>query len=267
MGFGCRMCWKEGFMKISKAFTLIELLVVIAIIALLLAILIPALGRAKEAGKRAVCLSSLKQLGMAFVLYAGDNDDKIVSSDVGVPGFSPTWVNKVWASGWSTGAQLPEYEQIDGIKSGALWDYANTIDIYNCPTGYRGEMLTYAMVISMNGRSVDGSPSFKKLSQIRSTSERLVFIDEGLATPNAWATKYALAQWWDMPGTRHSDGNTFSFADGHSTYRKWVGKETRDLGKGDPRVWIGLFTPTTAEGIEDVQWAQRGQWGKLGYTP
>jgi len=60
----------------KKGFTLIELLVVIAIIALLLAILMPALKKAKEQGQRAVCKSNLKNYSLAIFMYTGDNDDK-----------------------------------------------------------------------------------------------------------------------------------------------------------------------------------------------
>ena len=65
-------------MKRTNGFTLIELLVVIAIIAILMAILIPTLNRAREQGKRAVCLSNLKQMMLAWMMYADDNDDKVV---------------------------------------------------------------------------------------------------------------------------------------------------------------------------------------------
>ena len=252
--------------KPIHGFTLIELLVVIAIIALLLSIILPSLARVKESSKRIVCLSNLRQLGIAFTMYANDNDGEIISGDVDVKPFGPPWwVNNICAPDWGTGGQLPEQDQIAAIESGALFSYVGTVDMYQCPVGYEGEMLTYAMVISMNGRTVEGSPSYKKITEINLPSSRLVFIDEGLATPNAWATWYTRPQWWDMPGTRHSDGNTFAFADGHSEYHKWVGDETRELGQNDPRVWVGDYRPTTEGGIEDVQWAQRAMWGKLGY--
>src|SRR4030042_942704 len=66
--------------RVAGAFTLIELLVVIAIIALLMAILLPALGRAREQGKRAVCLHNLGQLMVAWNMYADDNAEKIVGT-------------------------------------------------------------------------------------------------------------------------------------------------------------------------------------------
>ena len=66
-----------------RGFTLIELLVVIAIIAILMAILMPALKRAREQGQRAACLSNLKNLTLAWIMYADDNSDRIVNGDSG----------------------------------------------------------------------------------------------------------------------------------------------------------------------------------------
>jgi len=73
----------------QRGFTLIELLVVIAIIALLMAVLMPALNRAREQGKRGVCLNNLKQLTLGWILYADDNDDRIVEANTGR---SDAWV-------------------------------------------------------------------------------------------------------------------------------------------------------------------------------
>lgn len=254
----------------KQGFTLIELLVVIAIIALLMAILMPALQRAREQGQRAGCLGNLKQFGLAWILYADDNDDKLVSSEAGgtwKSQFGEPWVGVTWASGWNQGGQLSEADQIKGIKAGALWPYVKEVDLYKCPAGYRGELMTYAMMIACNGRSVDGSPVFKKRMLIPQPAERLIFIDEGLSSPDAYSTRYIEPKWWDQPVTRHGDGTTFTYADGRAEYHKWKGIETIKLGRDHVRTWSGLFTPATDEGKQDVQWVQRGIWGKLGYKP
>jgi len=76
-----------------RGFTLIELLVVIAIIAILMAILMPTLNRAREQGKRAVCLGNLKQLSLSWITYADDNDDRIVNGAAGHAG-TPTAMDR-----------------------------------------------------------------------------------------------------------------------------------------------------------------------------
>jgi prepilin-type N-terminal cleavage/methylation domain-containing protein len=187
-----------------KAFTLIELLVVIAIIAVLMAILMPALQRAREQGKRAACLSNLKQLTLAWILYADENDDRIVSGDGGVThtynGIAENpWVGRCWHSDYRNGAQLPVEQQKAEIRSGAMWPYCENEGLYACPTGLRGEMVTYAAMDSMNGHPLPQDPKgrgpadvirrliIKKRMQIRSPSKRIVFIDEGWVTPDSYA--------------------------------------------------------------------------------
>ena len=82
-------------MKENKGFTLIELLVVIAIIAVLMGILMPTLKRAREQGKRMVCQSNLKQLALATILYADENDDRLPSSEAGMDAYPHQWVRRV----------------------------------------------------------------------------------------------------------------------------------------------------------------------------
>ena len=81
---------------------MIELLVVIAIIAVLMAILMPALNRAREQGKRAACLSNVKQMGLAWIMYADDNDGKIVSGNTSLGGHNKDGTCWVYWPGQST---------------------------------------------------------------------------------------------------------------------------------------------------------------------
>lgn len=284
-------------------FTLIELLVVIAIIAILMSILFPVLQRAREQGKRVVSLNQLKQQTFAWILYADDNDDLIVSGDAGYVHYSSDglpeqpWVGRCWHSNYRDGAQLDPELQEERIKEGALFPYCKDIKLYRCPTGRRGELLTYNIMDSMNGHPnyrSDGTfdaagrgPEatirrllIKRRTQIKHIHERIVFINEGFPTPDSFAVHYDSELWWDDPPVRHGDGTTVSFVDGHSDLHKWRGAWTIALGKetnfdhdnvsrgpGDA-LPSGRIIPATVEDYEDLYWIQKGCWGELGgYTP
>jgi len=247
-----------------RAFTLIELLVVIAVIAVLMAILMPALQRAREQGKRAVCLSNVKQFGLAWVMYADENDQKIVNACT-VPGTEghagadtePCWL--YFENDWT------EEERIGGIQKGALWPYVGQLKIYKCPTGMRGEVNTYAIVDCMNGamRSIPGIPSgtyILRRTQIKRPGERMVFVDEGKTSTQSWTICYDQAAWWDAPPVRHGEGTNFSFADGHAEYWKWQDKRTIKYANGASEYGALPDNP-------DIQRIQRAAWGKLGYEP
>ena len=108
----------------ARAFTLIELLVVIAIIAILMAILLPSLNRAREQGKRAACENNHKQLMLSWSLYADDNRDRIVCGDAGEygqPAGEKYWVLRDYV------ATLTRKQKEDAIKAGALWPYTKTL--------------------------------------------------------------------------------------------------------------------------------------------
>ena len=246
----------------TAAFTLIELLVVIAIIAILMAILMPALNRAREQGKRAACLNNLGQLTLAWIMYADENDDKVVHANTGR---DDAWVR------WSRGDS--EQERIDGITSGLLYRYCSDVKLYKCPTGVRGEIVTYTIVDAMNG--YDGIPGTKDLMiyrriQIKRPNERAVFLDEGLLSPNSWTIWYDQERWWDQITARHGDGTNLSFADGHSEYWKWKDPRTIEIAKMDNGYWQGTGRHadiSTSTGNPDLHKVQRAAWGKLGYTP
>jgi prepilin-type N-terminal cleavage/methylation domain-containing protein/prepilin-type processing-associated H-X9-DG protein len=283
-------------MNKQKGFTLIELLVVIAIIAVLMAILMPALNRVKEQGKRAACLSNLRQLGLTWIMYADENDDKIVNGEAydGSDGqaivptgghrhaYEQWWTGDDCAAGYQSGEQLPEQTQINAIKAGALYPYCKNEKLYRCPTGVRGEMRTYTIVDSMNGLYRSGTTTgsgsnpvgvrvgrtvlwLKKRTEIAvpGPSKRMVFLDEGRVTPDSYAVHYQTAEWWDPPHVRHGDGTNVSYADGSVGYLKWEGIKTIKTGKmANP---VHHMVPETNEEFEDLEKVQKGVWGKLGY--
>ena len=278
-------------MRKAKGFTLIELLVVIAIIAVLMAILMPSLNRAREQGKRSGCLNSLKQLTLAWIAYAGDNDDRIMNGEAenGTPGITTTptsgihkgekwWVGTDCHSGFMQGQKHPESVQISAIRSGAMFPFVPELKVYRCPTGIRGEMRTYTITDAMNGLARTGTINNnvgvrvgRTMTWVKRTTEvtvpgpsyRLVFLDEGRVTPDSYAVHYNAQRWWDPPHVRHGDGTNVSYVDGHSDYWKWNAKETLEDGKlANP---LHQFTPTTPEGIDDLQRMQKAVWGRLGY--
>ncbi|HEC04259.1 MAG TPA: hypothetical protein ENI81_12055, partial [Phycisphaerales bacterium] len=169
----------------------------------------------------------------------------------------------------------PWDQQIQEIKDGALWPYMKTVDMYRCPTGRPGEAVTYSIMFSMNAvnhpwvQGVKGA-HVKKMSEIRNPgpAQRLVFIDEGFMTSDAYAVYYDRETWFDSPPVRHGDGATLSFADGHADHWKWKGTDTIKHARDEERMGPqGRWPPETVAGHRDLYRMQKGCWGKLGYTP
>ena len=247
-----------------RGFTLIELLVVVAIIAILMAILMPALSRAREQGKRAVCLSNLKQLVLGWMMYADNNNQNIFRGSS----------SQEWAGTGYSGS-------VQQLRNGLLWPYVKNEGAYRCPTGMRGEVVTYAFYDAMNGataplneegRTKKGIRIFNRMD-IKRPAGRAVFIDEGYATGWSYTVYYWQEAWWDEPPVRHGDGCVLSFADGHAEYRRWLGPDTIEYGSHREMGTIASQgqeigrKPTTEGGRRDLQWLQRCAWGELGYVP
>ena len=252
----------------KRGFTLIELLVVIAIIAILLAILMPALNRVKEQGKRATCLNNLRQLNLGWIMYADDHDDMLINGDTGEYGIhqdQTPWVLADWRSGMS------ERQKRDAIMDGALWPYVKDLSLYKCPTvneivrsGQREVILrTYSVADSMNCKDWPdmNAKMIKKRINIPNPAYRIVFVDDGGTITSAlggWTVEVTRERWWDPPPVRHGDGSTFSFADGHSEYHKWEDPRTLEFGKRVPPTAFSEEQP----GNPDLQWAAVAMWGK-----
>ncbi len=251
-----------SLMNRKRGFTLIELLVVIAIIALLMAILIPALNGAREQGKRAACLHNLKGLGLAWIMYADDNEGSLVKGTGG----DEAWVKYI--------GNLPNEEpievQLNAIRDGLLFEYAKMTKLYRCPVTERNEMRTYSTVHSMNGAKFSGSGDvYTKLSEIKRPGERLVFLDDyGQDWDACWAVWHTRASWWNPIPMRHHGGTTLAFADGHCDWWGWRDQRTIDYGN---EAWA---VSESAGGVDknqpgnvDLMKLQKAAWGNLGYEP
>ncbi len=265
----------------QRGFTLIELLVVIAIIALLLALLMPALERARELGRRSVCLGNLKDLSLAWIMYSDDNEGKLVNgetadvpretiSSAGVLYQEIPWVFETDPEN-SDQTISSSYAQEAAFKEGALWTYSKNAKVFRCPGGKAKHLRTYSIVTSLNGEDTvtnDNRVWVKNRSLIRRPHERAVFIDEGQtflnpdgALGHSFKIAYFSREWIDSPPVRHSGGTTLVFADSHAAHWKWSGVETVERGEINEMNW----TPNTADGKVDCDEITKAVWGKLGW--
>jgi prepilin-type N-terminal cleavage/methylation domain-containing protein/prepilin-type processing-associated H-X9-DG protein len=263
-----------------QAFTLIELLVVIAIIAVLLAVLMPSLNRAREQGKRMNCMSSLKQLALAWGLYADDHQERLVFGCTSAAAEGNAWPGrpfKCWVY-YVTSTDMKA--RLQGIRDGGLYKYVNDPQLYKCPTGVRGEVVTYAMPDAMNGHDLStagevaatSSPPLRvtKRAQIKRASDRTVFLDEGRLSSSSWTVWYSQERWWDQPTSRHGNGTNAVFADNHAGYWKWSDYRTVQVTRADFDLWQAsgrMGADSTQPGNADLQMVQTACWGRLGYTP
>lgn len=242
-----------------RAFTLIELLVVIAIIAILAALLLPSLTKAKAKAQGIGCLSNLKQLQICWTMYAHDNNDKLVPNGDGAS-----------YTGWIGGQFLAN--PLDGTNvnllkppSGFLWNYNQSAGIYKCPADQSVVKIGNAILgrrvrsISLNG-NMNGNSwyteqtkntyfTFRKLGDIRRPppSGAFVFIDEHPSTldDGYFLVVFDTVIWGNDPGNYHNGACGLSFADGHSEIKRWRDPDT-----------LAIVKPASPKGPRDLPWLQ-----------
>jgi prepilin-type N-terminal cleavage/methylation domain-containing protein len=215
-----------------RGFTLIELLTVIATIAILAALLLPILGRAKIKAQRTTCLSNLRQLGFSWLMYRDENNDYLTES---YPVNNP----EVWVQGDMT--KLDEAGNADLIRKGKLYPYNQTVPIYHCPADQgvtiNGQVVqtvrSYSMNCFMGARdpnvgpipstatSENSIPFYSKYAEIPRPEQMWVLLeqDERSIDDGFFVTDPAAGIWFDLPAMsdhRHNFSYSLSFADGHS---------------------------------------------------
>jgi prepilin-type N-terminal cleavage/methylation domain-containing protein len=269
----------------QQGFTLIELLVVIAIIAILAAMLLPVLGKAKLKAQGVQCMNNHRQLSLAWRMYSEDNRDTLPYATA-----DPTYADYSWVQGvldFNPNNRSNWDVNVD-IKRSPLWAYCgNSVGIWRCPADrstvrVAGQNLPRVRTMSMsiwvggwkqdNGAVTDANcsgPAWRVYSKFTDMANpgparTWVFLDEredkinyGNAFTDMTGYPNAPSSWqfhFDFPGSYHHRACGFSFADGHSELKRWLDERTMPPIQTDGSWNAQVYVPSP--GNQDIFWMQ-----------
>jgi len=262
-----------------RGFTLIELLVVIAIIGILAALLLPVLSKGKLKAQGVQCLNNHRQLCLAWRMYSDDNQDRLLYASENP--YDPSTFESAWVTGtldFNPGNRS-NWDPNQDITKSLMWPYCSrNLSIWKCPTDrsavvVNGETKPRVRSMSMNlflggWGGTDGDILSDYIIYVKQTelqvpgpSKVFVFLDmreDSIDMGNfgtrmaGWPDKPSQYGFYDLPGFYHHLACGFSFADGHSEFRRW-----RDARTTPPIVQGGLIPDTfNSPDNPDVAWLQ-----------